>query len=232
MGRERLADGRLNGFFNWSYRTRGNTVKAMVDGAMEKGGMSPEKMFLSFTSHDPTFISNGPAGLNGSVKGIGFIPREEYLEEALAAYIEHIKSYDPADKTYSDRGLKLLVKWLYSEEAEKNIDFEHIYSVEMAFKHSYENYKVNPEATLVFYQPPVISYEVRGKMEIIGDRHEIGSVSPFSLPVLQQFVNAQHDVYHLPNVERWVTRPVYKFTIEEIFDNSATKTGFGTKIEY
>ena len=69
-------------------------------------------------------------------------------------------------------------------------------------------------------------------MELIGEHHELGAVSPFELPLLQQFVNAQHDVYHLPNVERWVTRPVYKFTVEEIFDNSANKMGFGTKIPF
>ena len=228
MDRARMENGELNRFFNWAYRTRGNTVKALAEG--EK--MAPEKIFLSFTSHDPVFISNGPAGLNGSVKGIGFIPKEEYLEEALAAYIEHIKTYDPADKTYSDRGLKLLMKWLYSEEAEKNVDFSHIYSVEMAFKHSWANYQVNPEATLLFYQPPMLSFEVRGKMEIIGEHNELGSISPFELPLIQQFINAQHDVYHAPNIERWVTRPAYKFKVEEIFDNSANKNGFGTKIPY
>jgi hypothetical protein len=228
MERARLETGELNRFFNWAYRTRGNTVKAMIEGKM----MSPEKIFLSFTSHDPVFISNGPAGLNGSVKGIGFIPREEYLEEALAAYVEHIKTYDPEDKTYSNRGLELLMKWLYSEEAEKTVDFGHIYSVEMAFKHSWANYQVNPEATLMFYQPPILSYEVRGKMEIVGEHNEMGSCSPFELPLIQQFINAQHDVYHAPNIERWVTRPAYKFTVEEIFDNSANKQGFGTQIPY
>lgn len=228
MDRARLENGELNRFFNWAYRTRGNTVKALVEGVE----MIPEKVFLSFTSHDPVIISHGPAGLNGSVKGIGFIPREEYLEEALAAYIEHIKTYDPADKTYSQRGLQLLMKWLYSEEAEKTVDFEHIYSVEMAFKHSWANFQDNSDATLLFYQPPMRSYEVRGKMEIIGERHEIGSISPFDLPLLQQFINAQHDVYHAPNIERWVTRPAYRFTVEEIFDNSASKLGFGTVIPY
>lgn len=228
MERARLENGELNRFFNWAYRTRGNTVKALAEGQM----MAPEKIFLSFTSHDPVFISHGPAGLNGSVKGIGFIPREEYLEEALAAYIEHIKSYDPADKGYSNRGLKLLMKWLYSEEAEKTVDFSHIYSVEMAFKHSWANFQVNPEATLLFYQPPMLSFEVRGKMEIVGEHNELGSVSPYELPLIQQFINAQHDVYHAPNIERWVTRPAYKFTVEEIYDNSANKVGFGTKIPY
>ena len=67
MDRARTETGELNRFFNWAYKTRANTVKALAEGKM----MSPEKMFLSFTSHDPVFISNGPEGLNGSVKGIG-----------------------------------------------------------------------------------------------------------------------------------------------------------------
>ena len=228
MDRARLENGELNAFFHWAYRTRGSTVRALAEGQM----MSPEKIFLSFTSHDPVFLSHGPAGLNGSVKGIGFIPREEYLEEALAAYIAHIRTYEPGDRTYQTRGLQLLLKWLYSEEAEKTIDFGHIYSVEMAFEHSWANYQVNPEATLLFYQPPMRSYEVRGTMEIVGQRNEMGRISPFALPLIQQFINAQHDVYHAPNIERWVTRPAYRFTVEEIFDNSASKTGFGTRIPY
>lgn len=86
-------------FFNWAFRTRANSVLKLYNGEM----VSPEKMFLSFCSHDPAFVSNGPAGLNASIKGIGFLPKDEYLEETLAAYIEHIKTYDKDDKEYSKR---------------------------------------------------------------------------------------------------------------------------------
>ena len=64
MERARMENGELNRFFNWAYRTRGNTVKALAEGQHK----TPEKVFLSFTSHDPVFISHGPAGLNGSAK--------------------------------------------------------------------------------------------------------------------------------------------------------------------
>ncbi|MCI8388717.1 MAG: hypothetical protein HFE63_09655 [Clostridiales bacterium] len=217
----------MNRFFEWAYRTRGNSVRDLAAGKE----VSMEKMFLSFMSHNPIFVSDGPAGLNGAVKGIGFIPKEEYLAAALEDYVKHIKTYDPADKTYSNRGLEVLMKWLYSEEAEKNIDFDHVYGVEMAFTNSYKNYQANPQCSMVFYQPPVISYELKGKMELIGEHHTADEeVDPFSLPILQQFINAQHDVYHLPNIDRWKTRPVYRFTIEEIYDKSSTKNGFGQKI--
>lgn len=201
-------------FFDWSYKTRAKTVRSIYEGEE----ISKERMFLNFTSHNPAMVSNGPAGLNAAIKGVGFVPKPEFLEETFEAYKKHIATYDPEDKTYSQRGLEVLIKYLYSEEAEERIDFSIVTSVEMAKKHSWENYLVNPEATLIYYQPPVISYELRGKMEI----YESG--------IYQQFVNAQHDVYHAPNVERWKTRPVYVFRIEEIFDNSVSKEGFGNKM--
>ena len=147
-------------FFRWSFNTRADNVLKMYNGEMT----SPEKVFLSFCSHDPAFVSNGPAGLNASIKGIGFLPKPEYLEETLEAYLKHIDTFDPADKTYSKRGLELLVKYMYSPEARERIDFTKFGTLEMAKKHSYENYKANPEATVIFYQPPMISYELRGKI--------------------------------------------------------------------
>jgi hypothetical protein len=207
-------------FFNWAFRTRANNVIKLAGGEE----MSPEKVFLSFCSHDPALVSYGPAGLNASIKGVGFMPKPEYLEETLAAYIEHIKSWTPDDKEYSQRGLELLIKYMYGEEARHRIDFTCIGSLEMAKKHSYANYKANPEATIIYYQPPAISYELRGKMEI-HDEMDTGKRE-----IYQQFLNAQHDVYHRPDMTRWLKYPAYVFRIEEIYDNCVTKEGFGTKM--
>lgn len=209
-------------FFKWVFHTRAEAVLKLYNGEM----VSPEKMFLSFCSHDPAFVSNGPAGLNASIKGIGFLPKDEYLEETLEAYKAHIATYEKGDKEYSKRGLELLVKYMYGEEARDRVDFTKVGSLEMAKKHSYANYKVNPEATLIFYQPPMISYELRGKMEIY-DECDSGKRE-----IYQQFINAQHDVYHMPDTTRWLSRPAYIFRIEEVFDNCATKDGFGEKMIY
>lgn len=209
-------------FFNWAFNSRANTVIKLHNGEE----MSHEKVFLSFCSHDPALVSYGPAGLNASIKGIGFMPKPEYLEETLEAYIKHIKSYTPGDTDYSKRGLELLVKYLYGPEARHRIDFSCIGSLEMAKKHSYANYKANPEATIIFYQPPMISYELRGQMEI-HDETDSGKRE-----IYQQFINAQHDVYHTPDMSRWLKYPAYVFRIEEIYDNSASKEGFGTQLEF
>ena len=200
-------------FYRWAYGKRADMVRRLAAG--EK--VDPTKMFLSFTTHCPTFISSGPAGLNGSVKGIGWLPKEEYRKETLDAYLKHIAT--GWRDGYSEDGLRLLVDLLYGEGCEERIDFTVMSSMELAKKHSWENFNANDDVTLSFFEPPVIHYEVRGKIEIVHDG------------LLHQLVNAQHDVYHKPGPERWPNRPVYIVHIEEIFDNSATKTGFGTKME-
>ena len=169
-------------FFNWAFRARAQTVIKLHQGEE----MAREKVFLSFCSHNPAFISNGPDGLNGSIKGVGFLPKPEYLEEVLDAYLQHIKSYDGDDQAYSKRGLAVLVEQLYSPEAHERIDFTRLGSLEMAKKHSWNNLRVNPEATLIYYQPPMISYELRGTIDIY-DEAESGKRELY-----QQFVNAQH----------------------------------------
>jgi len=209
-------------FFSWAFRTRAQTVIKLHEGEQ----MAREKVFLSFCSHNPAFISHGPDGLNGSIKGIGFLPKPEYLEETLDAYLEHIKSYDGDDQAYSQRGLALLVEYLYRPEVHDRIDFTRLGSLEMAKKHSWNNYRANPEATLIYYQPPMISYEVRGTIEIF-DEAESGERELY-----QQFINAQHDVYHRPDTTRWLKYPAYVFSIEEVWDNCASKDGFGTQMEY
>ena len=167
-------------FFNWAFNTRAENVIKLQKGEMT----SPEKMFLSFCSHEPAFVSYGPAGLNASVKGVGFLPKDEYLEETLEIYLKHIATYEP-------------------------------------------DYQVNPEACLIFHQPPMISYKLKGKVEIY-DENLSGKRELY-----QQFINAQHDVYHNPTgMKRWKEQPAYIFRIEEVYDNSATKDGFGERLEY
>ncbi|MDE7083421.1 MAG: hypothetical protein K2O89_06955 [Clostridia bacterium] len=208
-------------FFDWAFGTRAKNVIAL-----EKGERTtPEKIFLSFCSHEPAFVSYGPAGLNASVKGVGFLPKDEYLEEILAEYKKHISTFALGDKTYSQRGLQLLIKYMYGEDAHDKIDFTKLGSLEMAKRQSWTNYQVNPEAALIFHQPPAISYKLKGKVEIYDE--EISG----KREIYQQFINAQHDVYHNPDPSG-ILYPAYIFRIEEIYDNSATKDGFGQRLEY
>ena len=210
-------------FFDWAFDTRAKSVIKLSNGER----VSPEKMFLSFCSHEPAFVSYGPAGLNASVKGVGFIPKDEYLEETLEIYLKHIDTYVPGDKTYGERGLKILIDQMYSPEAKERIDFTKLGSLEMAKRQSWENFQVNKEACLIFHQPPMISYKLKGKVDIYDE------MTSGKREIYQQFINAQHDMYHNPvGMDVWKKQPAYLFHIEEIYDNSASREGFGQRLQY
>ncbi|MBI5028966.1 MAG: pyridoxamine 5'-phosphate oxidase family protein [Chloroflexi bacterium] len=200
-------------FLKWAFHERAALIRRQAQG--EK--VPPHEIFLGFTRHNPTIISNGSAGLNGSIKGVGFVPRAEYFDETLARYLEHINR--GWREGYSQAGLQILMQTMYGDGCDQRIDFSVFGSLELAKKHTYANLHENNQITLLFYEPPATSFEVRGRVEIF----EEGST-------YHRYVNAQHDVYHKPNPARWANRPAYLFHIEEIFDNSSTEKGFGTLI--
>ncbi|MDP2873300.1 MAG: pyridoxamine 5'-phosphate oxidase family protein [Bacillota bacterium] len=199
-------------FFEWAYEGRAEMVRRMASG--EK--VPPEQLFLGFTRHCPVFVSNGPAGLNGAVKGVGFIPRDECLQETIEAYLAHI---DLGWRDgYSQAGLELLAKHVWGPECAARLDFSLLGSLELAKRHTWDNLRENPAVTLCYFQPPGVSFEVRGTVEIHGE-------GPY-----HTLLNAQHDVYHRPSPERWPSRPAYLVRIKEIYDNSASREGFGARL--
>ena len=142
-------------FMDWGYRQRGELVSRQLAGE----DMDRRDVFLGFTRHTPAVITDGPAGLNGSIKGVGFVPKKEHLQPILKRYLEHIES--PADEGYSRRGLELLKEIIWGPESEEMLDFGILGTLELAKSHSWDNLRNNGEATLLFYQPPVISFELR-----------------------------------------------------------------------
>ena len=199
-------------FIQWAYTERAELIKRQA-----MGKVAPHEIFLGFCRHTPGIVSYGPAGLNASIKGVGYLPKAEYLQETLDAYLSNIEQ--GWRDGYSERGLQILLEVLYGKDCHKRIDFNCFGTLELARDHTWINLQANPVATLLFYQPPRISFEVRGKVEI----HQEGSL-------YHRLLNAQHDVYHQPNPARWKDRPAYVFTIEEIFNNSASPEGFGKLI--
>ncbi len=200
-------------FIRWAYHERARLIRRQAAGE----AIEPNEVFLGFSRHTPAIVSSGPAGLNASIKGVGFLPKNEYLQATLEAYLQHIAT--GWREGYSEDGLQLLMDLIYGENCQDRIDFTHFGTLELARAHTWQNLQADPQVTLLFYQPPAISFEVRGRAAI----HTEGS--PY-----HQLINAQHDVYHHPNPQGWKDRPAYVFTIEEIFDNSVSPKGFGTQI--
>ncbi|AHL22658.1 hypothetical protein [Thermococcus nautili] len=188
-------------FIKYAFEERVEGIKRLAEGKF-----GPEAL-IGFTRHNAAVITCGKAGINGSIKGIGFIHRQEYLPEALEKLREELqRPYD------SKRALKFLLDEIYVRE---KIDFSKLVSLELARKHTWENLRTGrKEATILFFTPPSTSYEVRCEVEI----HESGPV--------WEFVNAVHDTFHRPKEPRdWTKTPAYLFKIREIYDNGEKAMG-------
>lgn len=195
-----------NPFWVWAFKQRA----AMVKNLISNKNIDKNDFFLSFTRHTPAMITFGVEGLNASIKGFGFVPKPETINQITAKLNQAIATNDPD-------ALQILYDGIYSDSAVKQIDTKYLISLELAYKHTYKNVseKGKTLCTLLYYMPPAVSYELRGEVTL----HENDDYS--------HFANAVHDIYHRPNS---IKKPdmAYLFEIKEIFDNSVRS--FGTKI--
>ena len=197
----------INKFWEYFFRERRMLIKKMCDG---QAGMA--EFMLGFTRATPAIITCGPAGVNGSIKMVGPVPRKEYIEE----YAEKAERYAYRERLDPKSAACVLYSEFYVEE---KMDPLLIGGLEMGFNHTWRNLESSREATLLFYTPPVTSYEVRAEVEIITDKD-----NPY-----KRFLNAFHDIFHRPGKGR-SDYPALIFKIKEIYDNSSTREGFGKRI--
>jgi hypothetical protein len=201
--------------------------------------------FLESTRHTPALCTayvkpDGSIYVNAKIVGIGYVLKERFLPEATEALQRHIRLGDElfskaqtseekrkATSEYQKKGVLLLLKYLYLEEkeAERKVDFTKLSTMELAknkpysSRHTWTIVQKNKTACLLFYRPPNISFELHGWVDI----HEKG--------VYHEFVKVVHDAFHyVPPEKRRKERPVYIFNVEEVYDNSPTPQGYGTKI--
>ncbi len=195
------------GFIKYIFYERVDAIRSMISGKS-----TDKEIYLAFTRTSPVVITYGPAGLSGSVKMVGFIPRKEYLGESL----NELRSIRERSTGRGFRGIiNDFLRIAYDEE---RIDFTALGGLELAMKHSWINIRETHKATLLFFTPPITSYEVRCSVEI----HEDGPV--------WEYLNLMHDVFHRVPGEPPGKHPAYVFRFEEIYDNSATRKGFGRLI--
>lgn len=194
-------------FIRYIYHERLNIVRSMASGKL-----IDKEIYLAFTRTSPVVITHGSAGLSGSVKMVGFIPRKEYLNKALEE-LRRIR------ENSASKGFKAVVNdFLEVAYNEEWIDFTALGGLELAKRHSWVNIKETRKATLLFFTPPTVSYEVRCSVEI----HENGQ--------MWEYLNLLHDIFHRAPREPLGKHPAYVFRFEEIYDNSATREGFGRLI--
>lgn len=188
-------------FYEWAYVKRCELVEKLVTNTFS----DEREMMYGFSRHTPVMITNGPEGLNGSVKGFGFVPKAEFLEEITNSLFEVIAKGKEASGTERIKTIQTLI---YSSEASARIDFTKLVSLELARKHTWGNVTSgNTKCTLVYYEPPAFSFEVRGEVEIHQD------------DLYSKYASAMHDIYHSESTQVKLI-PAYLYNIESIFDNS------------
>ncbi len=194
-------------FLDYFFKQRVEIIESLCHGKPLK-----EHFLIAFTRTTPVVITDGSAGLSGSVKMVGFIPRRELIRE----YAEKAEYYAYINRPGNMRETAcILLREFYVLE---NIDTNLIGGLEMGFKHSWTNIRETRRATLLFYTPPDTSFEVRTIVEIHEDDND-----PY-----KRYLNALHDLFHYTG--RKSNYPAYIFHIREIYDNSNTREGFGKKI--
>lgn len=183
------------------FRERVSTIRRII-----RKELSDKELYLAFLRHTPVVATNGTAGVNAAVKGVGFVVRDDILSETLSNMRDFMEN-----NLSKEDALNFLLENLYVEE---RLDFRKLSSLELAKKHTYRNLSENKQAVLLFFIPPITSYEVRCRVEIHLD------------DLYHEYVNAVHDLFHKPETKRdWSKTPAYMFNIEEIYDNSANKMG-------
>lgn len=196
-------------FLEEIYYSRINLLKKLARGEQ----LSFEQLVLEFTRTTPAIITYGPAGLSGSIRMVGFVPKKEVIEQQARKAVE----YAYGSKSMSlGQVSRILLEEFYREEL---LDLYLIGGLEMGFRHSWTNIRATRRATLLYFIPPDTSFEVRCSVEIHDDGED-----PYKI-----YLNALHDLFHKPKRDR-SNYPAYIFHIEEIYDNSNSLRGFGRKI--
>ncbi|ABL78866.1 hypothetical protein [Thermofilum pendens] len=221
-------------FLEWNYYGRRRLLERLLSGGAGRD------MALEFTRHTPVLVTaaevDGRIEVNGKVVGCGYVASRDYIREKIRVFREHVEesderlsegaSMEEVEREHLERGVRLLLEHVYleRERAEKEMDFEVLATVELAkrvpwsSRHTWTLIQRNPRVSLVFFQPPSLSFEVKGYASIhLDDEYH-------------EYVTLVHDAFHYTPPERRGDRPVYLVHVEEVYDNSASPRGFGRRI--
>ncbi|MBI5375415.1 MAG: hypothetical protein HZA77_08265 [Candidatus Schekmanbacteria bacterium] len=182
---------------------------------------------------------------NAKIIGAGFVPKKDYMIEVTKIFKDHIKKEGmAADSTsafgrhehatkedreklrdYQKKSLIMLSKLMYLEKevAGQKMDFSKVCTIELGHQypdkpgHTWDYVQKSDKATLLYFTPPVLSFELRCSVEV----HTEGPYFDFSHGIHDAYFGEDPSETHLP---------VYIFNVEEVFDNSATPQGYGKQI--
>ena len=126
--------------------------------------------------HSPPMATRGSPGffpVNTAAKGIGFVPKDEYIEKWVEKFEVHInEAIENGPESNQDARFQALVDFY---EAKNEISPKILGTIELFGFRSWRNMKYDPRISLLYNanyrtgsgRPQYISFEVRGIIEII-----------------------------------------------------------------
>lgn len=195
-------------FIDWNIQSRLESLEKMKKG----------KMPTLAGPHSASVASYGGGRLdtqftiNNAVKGLGFVPKKERIEEIIHR-LEETKEVEITEKLGI---LENIYKEVNILDKTKQVSLE-LYTERDFETHTFLNIMSNPSVSIVFLDIP--SYEIRAIARLIHPEDDSASEEEKNIA---HYVNLVHDYFHGES-----PRPSIAiiFHVIEVFDNSPTKRG-------
>jgi hypothetical protein len=188
--------------FEWQRQARIKNLEAIIN----------DEMFEGFGPHLPTMSvlnAKGDFPVNSAAKGVGMIPKPEFMESYLAKFNQLIEDAVTAGWKKSVRSRVQALLDFYNQP--EHIDRTALGSLELYAKRTYAGVRQDPRASLLFVDLAEgnLSYE----MHVIAELHEPGSL-------IHNFETAVHDLFHVPQGRKKTYPFAYLLRIVEIYNKT------------
>lgn len=194
-------------FMEWNIASRREALQMWKNGEMPPLSGPHSGMVASYGGkREDTRIS-----INNAVKGLGFLPKEEFIEEVSELLTDNfdssfIRKLDILDSLYSNPDIF---------DKTKQVSLE-LYTTEEFRTHTFLNIIACPLVSIVFLDIP--SYEIKAVAQII--HPEDPDLSEYERNTVE-YINTVHDFIHGVSPKSMAL----VFHVIEVFDNSPRSRG-------
>lgn len=202
-------------FMEWNIKRRLETLEKIAKGIPPDFAGPHSGMVASYGERRKDSLFS----LNNAVKGIGFVPKKDYIKDMIK-YME--------DTFESNMNVKLeFLKKIYKEPEKLNKKIQsslELYTTKDFETHTFLNLMTNPVATIVFLDIP--SYEIRTIVKLI--HPEDNNANDYEKDCVR-YINLIHSYFHGKFDKDFIGLIFY---VIEVFDNTpGRKKGLGKKLK-
>jgi hypothetical protein len=188
--------------FEWQRQARIKNLEAIIN----------DEMFEGFGPHLPTMSvlnAEGDFPVNSAAKGVGLVPKPEYMQDYLTRFNQLIEDAVAAGWKKSIHVRVQALLDFYNKP--EHIDRTALGSLELYAKRTYAGVRQDSRASLLFVDLAEgnLSYE----MHVVAELHEPGTL-------IHNFETAVHDLFHVPQGRKKTYPFAYLLRIVEIYNKT------------